>query len=218
MLPKLGPTHIGAQTTPHASPSRVARHDNGMLDRPAPGSGFFLQSRPRATLANQVPNLVEGNEVGHLSPHGSNSYVQRARSAAASLKRTPRPTTCFTQNPVLGAQLVDVAVEDLWIHGPGHHGNPNRRSGHRRRVGEDGLRRRARAERQVGSGMVMRSGRDLRPCESEVSPPSRCPTFGSFNRVLPHAPGVVGALRACRVRASCRTTREFASVDDRPLD
>jgi hypothetical protein len=37
--------------------------------------------------------------------------MQSARPATATLKRTPSPTTRLAQNPMLRAQLVDVAVE-----------------------------------------------------------------------------------------------------------
>src|SRR5947207_2737011 len=113
MLPELCPADVGAQATSHASPGCIGRDDGGVLDRPAPGCGLFLQPRSRAAAANQVPNLVEGNEIGHLALHGCNSYVQRACSTAASPERAPRPTTRLTQNPVLGAELVDMAVEAL---------------------------------------------------------------------------------------------------------
>jgi hypothetical protein len=111
MLPELRPTDVGAQATAHASSGCVGGDVDGLLDCPAPGGGFLLQSRPRAAFADQVPDLMKGDEVGHLSLHGCNSYVQRACSTPASLERTPSPTTGLAQDPVFRAQFVDVAVE-----------------------------------------------------------------------------------------------------------
>jgi hypothetical protein len=58
MLPELRPADIGAQPTTHASPGSVCGDDDCVLNRPEPGSDFFLQARPRAALADQVPDLV----------------------------------------------------------------------------------------------------------------------------------------------------------------
>ena len=91
-----------------------------MLDCPAPGCGFLLQSRPRAAFADQVSDLVEGDEVGHLSLRRWNTDVERARLATASLERTPGPSTRLPRNPVRRAQLINMTVEDLRVQHPAH--------------------------------------------------------------------------------------------------
>jgi hypothetical protein len=124
MLPEFCPADVGAQPTAHASPGCVRGDDDGVLESPAPGGGFRLQPRPRAALADQVPDLMKGDEIGHLSPHGRNSYVQRASPTTAPPERTPSSTTRLPHDPVLRAQLADMAVEVFWAHRSGHHGGP----------------------------------------------------------------------------------------------
>ena len=100
MLPKFSTMDVGAKATSHASSGRVGGDDDRVFDGPAPGSRFFLQACPRASLADQVPDLMEGDEVRHLSLHRCNSDMQSPSSATAPLKRPPCPTACLAENRV----------------------------------------------------------------------------------------------------------------------
>jgi hypothetical protein len=84
-----------------------------MLDSPSPGCGFLLQTCTGAALANEVPDLVQGDKVRDLTPDGCDPDVQRSHPTTSSLERATTPTAGLALDAVFRAQLVDVPVEGL---------------------------------------------------------------------------------------------------------
>ena len=111
MLPELSPANVGAEATTDPAPGRVGRRDDAVFERPSPGGGFFLEPCARAARADQVPNLVKGNEIRHLSPYRRDPDVTRSLVGPASALGATTPATIQTFNLMLAAEAVDVGVE-----------------------------------------------------------------------------------------------------------
>src|SRR5262245_27795762 len=69
VLAALGPRDVGTKALAHAATARVGRMDAGLAECEPPRGGLLLQARAGAAGADEVSDLVQGDEVGHLPAH-----------------------------------------------------------------------------------------------------------------------------------------------------
>ena len=96
VLAVLRPGQIALQAARDRAPGRRRRLDRAVLQRPDPGVRLGLEARRRAPAADQVPDLVERDEVGDLAADRRNRDLRSARPASGSRARAPRsrPARC----------------------------------------------------------------------------------------------------------------------------
>ena len=89
VLAKLGPQDVGAKPPPHPVPGGLRRLDGAVGERPAPGSRLLLQPRASPAGADQMADLVQGDEVA--------TWPRTGGTRIAFWRRSPRP--CISARP-----------------------------------------------------------------------------------------------------------------------
>src|SRR4051794_23739926 len=81
-----------------------------MLERKQPGVGLGFEARRRAPPADQVPDLVEGDEVGDLAANRRDRDLQ---PPAAPADRPPAGRGAGELDVVFATEVLDVGLHQL---------------------------------------------------------------------------------------------------------
>lgn len=117
--PALGPDHVRAQALAQPPAGCVGRGDNGGRDGKPPRRRLALEATAAAPLPDEMPYLVECDEVAHLPADGRDPDLEPAFAAAVAMPHGDHDGPSAPVDPadsVRSAEIVDVTVESLGLH------------------------------------------------------------------------------------------------------
>ena len=117
--PALGPDHVGPKSLPHPPTRCMGRRDERRRECEPPRCRLALEPATAAAVADEMTDLVERDEVAHLTPDGRDPDLEASLAAPVSMPDGDDDGTSASVDPadsVSGAEVIDVAVE-----GPGLH-------------------------------------------------------------------------------------------------
>lgn len=109
MLPRLRPAQVPVEALSDRPQASCGWLDAARVERPGPGVGLGFEARGRPTRPDQVPDLMEGDEVGDLTTDLGNRYLQIAPDIA---NRPPPSGRARDMNPVFGADLLHMRFQE----------------------------------------------------------------------------------------------------------
>jgi hypothetical protein len=117
--PELRPRHVGPQPLADAAARAVGGRDERLGERKPPRRLLALEAAPAAAGADEVPDLVQGDEVAHLAPDGRDADLEPPLGAPVTVPdadhdRATPPVDA--PDPVPGAEVVHVEVEGSRLH------------------------------------------------------------------------------------------------------
>ena len=117
--PPFGPDHVGPKPLPHSPARCVGRCDQGGRERKPPRCCLALEAAAATAVTDEVPDLVQRDEVAHLPTDGGDSDLEASLAAAVTMPNGDHDGASASVDPadsVRGTEVVDVAVEGLGLH------------------------------------------------------------------------------------------------------
>ena len=117
--PKLRPGHIRPQPLADPATGAVGRRDERFGERKSPRGLLAFEAAPAASGTDEVPDLVQGDEVAHLAADGRDADLEPALRAAVAVPHADHDGAAAAVNapdPVAGTEVVDVQVEGPRVH------------------------------------------------------------------------------------------------------
>ena len=120
--PQFRPADVRAQPPADPPPGRVGRLDERDLESEVPGSGLLLEPAARAAVADEVADLVQCDEVAHLTAHVWTVDLESPLDAAVAMldadDNGPTAAAVGPADAVALAEVGDVTVEVGWPQTP----------------------------------------------------------------------------------------------------
>jgi hypothetical protein len=119
VCPTLGPGHVRPKALPHSPTCCFRRGDERCGKRKPPGCSLALEPAAAATVADEMPDLVERDEVAHLTPDGRDPDLEASLAAPVAMPDRDHDgasTSIHPSDSVGRAEVVDVAVEGQGLH------------------------------------------------------------------------------------------------------
>lgn len=119
VCPTLGPDHVRPKALPHSPTCCFRRGDERCGKRKPPGCSLALESAAAAAVTDKVPDLMQRDEVAHLTPDGRDPDLEASLAAPVPMPNGDHDGPSAPIDPadsVSGAEVVDVTVEGSRLH------------------------------------------------------------------------------------------------------
>ncbi len=119
--PSLRPDHVGPQPLSHPPTRCVRGGDERRRERKPPRSRLALEATAASPVTDEVPDLVQRDEVAHLATNRRDPDLEASLATAVAMPNGGHDgpsTPVDAVDRVCRAEVVDVVVEGLGLHRP----------------------------------------------------------------------------------------------------